>query len=61
MVIRLGEPIETSGYKVKQKHELAERLQGAVATLLAEEERGSLKKVVAVRSGRVGGAEAVAA
>lgn len=38
VVIRLGKPIETSGYKVKQKHELAERLQGAVAALLAEGE-----------------------
>ncbi|MFC1513274.1 lysophospholipid acyltransferase family protein [Thermodesulfobacteriota bacterium] len=37
VVIRLGEPIETSGYKVKQKHELAQRLQAAVAGLIAEE------------------------
>jgi len=39
VVIRLGEPIETSGYKVKQKHELAERLQAEVAALIAEEQR----------------------
>jgi len=41
VVIRLGEPIETSGYKVKQKHELAERLQDAVAALIAEEKFGA--------------------
>ncbi|MDH3393195.1 MAG: 1-acyl-sn-glycerol-3-phosphate acyltransferase [Desulfobulbaceae bacterium] len=41
VVIRIGEPIKTSGYKVKQKHELAERLQDAVAALLAEEERAA--------------------
>lgn len=32
--IRVGDPIETSGYTVKQKHELAELLHGKVAELL---------------------------
>lgn len=32
--IRVGDPIETSGYTTKQKHELAELLQGKVAELL---------------------------
>ncbi|MDH4322035.1 MAG: 1-acyl-sn-glycerol-3-phosphate acyltransferase [Desulfobulbaceae bacterium] len=41
VVIRLGEPIETSGYKASQKHELAERLQAAVAALIAEEKGGA--------------------
>ncbi|MDH3360703.1 MAG: 1-acyl-sn-glycerol-3-phosphate acyltransferase, partial [Desulfobulbaceae bacterium] len=40
VIIRLGEPIETAGLKVKQKHELAERLQEAVAALIAEEKTG---------------------
>ncbi len=40
VVIRIGEPIETSGYKVKQKHELAVRLQEAVAALMAVEKSG---------------------
>ncbi|MDA8164249.1 MAG: lysophospholipid acyltransferase family protein [Desulfobacteraceae bacterium] len=33
-IIRLGEPIQTAGFSVKQKQELAERLQGEVARLL---------------------------
>ena len=37
VVIRIGEPVETSGYTVKQKHELAQRLHEAVAALLAAE------------------------
>jgi len=41
VVIRIGEPIETSGYKVKQKHELAERLQAAVAALIATKDTGN--------------------
>jgi len=36
--IILGEPIETSGYSMKQKDELAERLQRTVASLLEEAE-----------------------
>jgi 1-acyl-sn-glycerol-3-phosphate acyltransferase len=34
VTIRIGTPIETGGYTVKQKQELAERLQGEVAGLL---------------------------
>jgi 1-acyl-sn-glycerol-3-phosphate acyltransferase len=34
VVLRIGEPIETDGYTVKQKQELAERLQGEVQGLL---------------------------
>ena len=41
VVIRLGKPIETSGLKVKQKHELAEQLQEVVAALIAEEKSGA--------------------
>jgi len=33
--IRLGEPIATSGYDLKQKHELAEALQEKVSALMA--------------------------
>lgn len=33
--IRIGDPIATSGYNLKQKHELAELLQGKVAALMA--------------------------
>lgn len=33
--IRIGEPIATSGYDLKQKHELAEALQEKVAALMA--------------------------
>ncbi len=34
--IRIGEPFATSGYDLKQKHELAEFLQHKVAALMAE-------------------------
>jgi 1-acyl-sn-glycerol-3-phosphate acyltransferase len=34
--IRVGRPIDTSGYTVKQKQELAEHLHGEVAKLLAD-------------------------
>ncbi|MDH5523399.1 MAG: 1-acyl-sn-glycerol-3-phosphate acyltransferase [Desulfobulbaceae bacterium] len=34
VTIRVGEPIETGGYKLKDKHELAALLQGRVAELL---------------------------
>lgn len=37
VVIRIGTPIETKGYKLGQKHELAERLQAAVAALIVNE------------------------
>lgn len=33
VTIRAGEPIDSSAYTLKQKHELAERLEGAVAAL----------------------------
>jgi 1-acyl-sn-glycerol-3-phosphate acyltransferase len=37
VVVRIGEPIDTSGYSIKQKQELAERLQAEVAGLVAGE------------------------
>ena len=37
VTIRVGEPIETVGYKVKDKHEVAKLLQERVAQLLAQD------------------------
>lgn len=39
VLIRVGTPIETSSYCMKQKHELAERLHDAVAGLIAESKK----------------------
>jgi 1-acyl-sn-glycerol-3-phosphate acyltransferase len=37
VTIRIGDPIETEGYRLRQKHELSERVHAALSKMLAQE------------------------